>query len=271
MAGGWSGRTGGTAGSPARAGRARGDAVRSRGPVPGPRRGERPRRAWRLRHPGRRLDHRGRGRARHPAAAPLVAVTGHRHLPHWPAARLVRHPPAAGRPHVRAGPGDRLAPDDDVRVPRRVGAAARPRRARPGRVRRRDRQRSRPVGGEAPAPADHAGVAGRDVVPYRGERGARPARVRADPARLAGRATGEPAGRTGPQGGGRRAPARRARYPRPPRPRPVRHRDEGRLDRQADRPRRRPRGRGNGRAHPGLRHRQGRCAPGGRRGQGPAA
>ena len=122
-----------------------------------------------------------------------------------------------------------------------------------------------------PPVADNPGVAGRDAVPDRGERGARPAGVRADPARVAGRAAGKPARRTGPQGGGRRTAARGARHPRPPRPRPVRDRDEGRPDRQAHRPRRCQGGRGDRRARADLRHRPGRCAPGGRRGQGPAA
>ena len=47
-------------------------------------------------------------------------------------------------------PAGRLASPDHVRVPRRVGAAARPGAGRPGRVRRRDRQRSPGVGGPSP-------------------------------------------------------------------------------------------------------------------------
>src|SRR6202035_5364973 len=129
VAGGCPGRPGRTAGPPARTGRPRGDTVRSCGPVPGLRRRERPWRTGRLQQHGRRVDRRGRGRTRHPAAAPLLAVTWLR-----PAARLAFHAPPAGRPHVRAGPGNRLAPDDYVRVPRRVGAAARPRPLRPGRL-----------------------------------------------------------------------------------------------------------------------------------------
>ena len=223
MAGGRPRRTGRTAGSPAGAGCPCGDAVRSRRPVPALRRGERQRGAGRLQHPGRRFDHRGRGRARRPAAASLVAVPWRR-----PAARLARHAPPAGRPHVCAVPGDRLAPPDHVRVPRRVGAAARSRPTRLGRVRRGDRKHSRGLGGDAPANGDNlAGDGGRDPVPYRGERSARPAGLRADSAGAAGCGPGAPARRAGPQGGRRRAAARGAGYPRPPWPRSVRGRDEG--------------------------------------------
>ena len=55
---------------------------------------------------------------------------------------------------LRAAIGDRLAPADHVRVPRRVGPLAHPGHAGLGRVRGGDRQRSRAGGGEAAAGGD---------------------------------------------------------------------------------------------------------------------